>query len=234
MYNQGPSIGRIDPIDIVNRSPSDQNAFEKSGIRQFHPPPYQEYPAYPNVRYLPPGSYPAPYGYPAQHNRAPGGPQAPYPLGYHQGQHPGHPRIPVQPTAPYPSGYHPGQHPGHPGIPVQPTAPYPSAYHQGQLPGHPGITVQPTALSTPTPPINPKPDYMCYSVFTLLCCCLPLGIAAAVYSGATRESYSSGQREAEERNSRTALILNNTALGFGIAVYVVAIICFFLINRNIW
>lgn len=165
MYNQGPSIGRIDPINIVNRPPSDQNAFEKSGIRQFHPPSYQEYPAYPNVRYLPPGSYPAPYGYPAQHNRAPGGPQAPYP-----------------------SGYHPGQHPGHPGIPVQPTAPYPSAYHQGQLPGHPGITVQPTALSTPTPPINPKPDYMCYSVFTLLCCCLPLGIAAAVYSGAVSVS----------------------------------------------
>ncbi|KAI7795042.1 proline rich transmembrane protein 1B-like [Triplophysa rosa] len=188
MYNQGPSIGRIEPINIVNRPPIDQNASEKSGIRQFHPPPYQEYPAYPNVRYLPPGSYPAPYGYPAQHYRAPGGPQAPYP----------------------------------------------SAYHQGHLPGHPGITVQPTVFTTPTPPINPKPDYMCYSVFTLLCCCLPLGVAAVVYSAATRDANSSGQREAAERSSRTALILNNTALGFGITVYAVAILCFFLINANVW
>lgn len=141
MYNQRPSIGRIDPINIVSGPPIDQNASEKSGMRQFHPPPYQEYLPYPNVRYLPPGSYPGPYGYPVQHYRTPGAPQAPYSQ-----------------------------------------EPYPSAFHQGQLPGHPGITVQPTVFMTPTPVTNPKPDYMCYSVFTLLCCCLPLGVAALVYS----------------------------------------------------
>uniref|UniRef100_A0A8B9KRJ1 Uncharacterized protein n=1 Tax=Astyanax mexicanus TaxID=7994 RepID=A0A8B9KRJ1_ASTMX len=31
-------------------------------------------------------------------------------------------------------------------------------------------------------PQQPLPDYLGYSIFTMLCCCLPLGIAALIYS----------------------------------------------------
>uniref|UniRef100_H2LNM4 Si:ch73-343g19.4 n=1 Tax=Oryzias latipes TaxID=8090 RepID=H2LNM4_ORYLA len=52
-----------------------------------------------------------------------------------------------------------------------------------QPPAQPGIvTVQPTVYVTQAPLGNPVSDYMCYSIFTMLCCCLPLGIAALIYS----------------------------------------------------
>uniref|UniRef100_A0A803STP6 Uncharacterized protein n=1 Tax=Anolis carolinensis TaxID=28377 RepID=A0A803STP6_ANOCA len=38
-----------------------------------------------------------------------------------------------------------------------------------------------TIVITHGQPIS-EPDYMAYSIFTILCCCLPLGIAALVYS----------------------------------------------------
>uniref|UniRef100_A0A1A7XLY8 Uncharacterized protein n=1 Tax=Iconisemion striatum TaxID=60296 RepID=A0A1A7XLY8_9TELE len=52
-----------------------------------------------------------------------------------------------------------------------------------QYPGQPGmVTVQPTVYVTRGPLEQPVNDYMGYSIFTLLCCCLPLGIAALIYS----------------------------------------------------
>ncbi|XP_061675119.1 uncharacterized protein LOC133500457 isoform X1 [Syngnathoides biaculeatus] len=44
------------------------------------------------------------------------------------------------------------------------------------------VTIQPTVLVTRAPLETPVNDYMCYSIFTMLCCCLPLGIAALIYS----------------------------------------------------
>ncbi|CAM4731338.1 unnamed protein product [Leuciscus chuanchicus] len=60
--------------------------------------------------------------------------------------------------------------------------PYPgmSIYPQG--PVHTGVTVQPTVYMTSTPALVNLPDYFGYSIFTLLCCCFPLGIAAVIYS----------------------------------------------------
>ncbi|XP_028281065.1 protein SPEC3-like [Parambassis ranga] len=43
------------------------------------------------------------------------------------------------------------------------------------------VTLQPTVF-IPQPMANPVKDYVCFSIFTMMCCCLPLGIAALVYS----------------------------------------------------
>ncbi|KAL0171409.1 hypothetical protein M9458_031720, partial [Cirrhinus mrigala] len=43
------------------------------------------------------------------------------------------------------------------------------------------VTTQPTN-EVFTPLANPLPDFLCYSIFTMLCCCVPLGSAALVYS----------------------------------------------------
>ncbi len=44
------------------------------------------------------------------------------------------------------------------------------------------VTVQPAVFVIAAPLTDPVPDYLAYSIFTMLCCCLPLGIAALIYS----------------------------------------------------
>ncbi|ROL41414.1 hypothetical protein DPX16_6812 [Anabarilius grahami] len=53
---------------------------------------------------------------------------------------------------------------------------------QGPYPGQTVVTVRRPVNVSFTPLTNPQPDYLCYSIFTMLCCCLPLGSAALVYS----------------------------------------------------
>ncbi|XP_058646975.1 proline rich transmembrane protein 1B-like [Onychostoma macrolepis] len=123
---------------------------------------------------------------------------------------------------PIPSGY-PNQPYGAPAGPQGPYTqqPYPgmSAYPQVAYVGQTGVTVQPTVFVAP---VQAAPDYLCYSIFTMLFCCLPLGIAAVVYSCYTRDANLAGQRELAMSNSRAALILNNVALGIGLTIIVMA------------
>uniref|UniRef100_A0A3Q2CCW8 Uncharacterized protein n=1 Tax=Cyprinodon variegatus TaxID=28743 RepID=A0A3Q2CCW8_CYPVA len=72
--------------------------------------------------------------------------------------------------------------------------------------------------------LYPVSDYMGYSIFIMLCCCLPLGIAALVNSIATHNANSRGDRMAAEQSSKYAQILNHVGLGIGIVFYVTAII----------
>ncbi|KAL0171404.1 hypothetical protein M9458_031715, partial [Cirrhinus mrigala] len=44
------------------------------------------------------------------------------------------------------------------------------------------VVVQPTVFVPTASVANPVPDYMGYSIFTMLCCCCPLGLAALIYS----------------------------------------------------
>ncbi|KAI4889088.1 hypothetical protein NFI96_003012 [Prochilodus magdalenae] len=169
-------------------------------------------------------------------------PSAP-PAGWNPGEKSGMDPQPP-PYQDYNAGYNPP-----PGFPNQ--SGYPQgqgqaygAPYQGPYPGQPAVTVQPTVYVTAAPLAQPLPDYLGYSIFTMLCCCLPLGIAALVYSIndhlpeqassdngltyskalCTREANMSGNRPQAERSSRMARILNNTALGIGIVFIVVYLV----------
>lgn len=101
--------------------------------------------------------------------------------------------------------------------------PHPGQPYPGQVypvPGQTVIAVQPTRA----PLSPPESDYLGYSIFTLLCCCMPLGIAALIYSIFVREANGRGDRAEAARNSRLARILNHMALGFGLLAIVVVII----------
>ncbi|XP_061453778.1 proline-rich transmembrane protein 1-like [Rhineura floridana] len=84
------------------------------------------------------------------------------------------------------------------------------------------------------PPTH-EPDYLPYSIFTMLCCCLPLGIAALVYSIQTREANHNGDLVAAQRASRVARTLANTALGVGIIctiAYIIILACLYSHIKN--
>nr|XP_055067137.1 uncharacterized protein LOC129448635 [Misgurnus anguillicaudatus] len=132
------------------------------------------------------------------------------------------PAYPPSPAGyPNPSGYLAQQY----GAPVQQYGPPGGQpYIQAPYPGQPRITVQPTVYVAPTPLAHPLPDYLCCSILTMLFCCLPLGIAALVYSISTRNANMSGHQQIAESNSRMARILNQSALGVGITILVLYII----------
>ncbi|XP_077455161.1 uncharacterized protein LOC144073310 [Stigmatopora argus] len=149
--------------------------------------------------------------------------QAPPPA-YRDNPHPGYP-------LPGPAYLHhpvPGLYPPYP----QESA-YPPAYGGAvngqqqytvgqQYPPQPGaVTFQHSVIRGPLE--NPVKDYMCYSIFTMLCCCLPLGLAALIYSINTREANHSGDQMSAERCSRTARTLNHVSLGLGICIFIVGI-----------
>ncbi|KAK5862670.1 hypothetical protein PBY51_018040 [Eleginops maclovinus] len=178
---------------------------EKSSMGHAPPPPYQDqpYPGYPQ----PGPGYPQPGpGYPQP---GPGYPQ-PGPGQPQPGQ--GHPQ-PGQGYPPHPQGY--GSPPQYGGAVGQ--QPYPMGQQAT-------VTVQPTVYVTQVPLAYPINDYLCYSIFTMLCCCLPLGIAALIYSISTREANHVGNRQGAERSSRIARILNHVGLGIGIGLVVLYIV----------
>ncbi|XP_062995974.1 synapse differentiation-inducing gene protein 1-like [Elgaria multicarinata webbii] len=87
-----------------------------------------------------------------------------------------------------------------------------------------GPVLQPpqAVFITPVQPTN-EPDYLVYSIFTMLCCCLPLGIAALVYSIMTREANHMGNLTAAQRNSRLARVLAHSAVGVGLGCLILYI-----------
>ncbi|XP_076594085.1 trafficking regulator of GLUT4 1 [Chaetodon auriga] len=135
-----------------------------------------------------------------------------------------------------PPPYHDSPRPGYTqqvdGAPLQ----YGGAEQQLYPAGHQPATVvavQPTVYVTRAPLVDPVNDYLCYSIFTLLCCFLPVGIAALVYSVATREANNIGDRAAAERSSKTARILNHVALGVGIGIIAIAVIYVIVVYTTI-
>ncbi|KAM9436184.1 interferon-induced transmembrane protein 3 [Clarias gariepinus] len=134
----------------------------------------------------------------------------------------GYPSAPSQGVYPAAQGYGSTPYPGQP----YSGQPYPGQPYGGApaYPGQPAVTTQPTILVTSVTPVSHVPDYLGYSIFTLLCCCLPLGIAALIYSINTRDANMTGNTDLALKNSKMSRLLNNIALGIGIAFIVLYII----------
>ncbi|XP_017284476.1 proline rich transmembrane protein 1B [Kryptolebias marmoratus] len=66
-------------------------------------------------------------------------------------------------------------------------------------------------------------SYLGWSIFSTFCCCLPLGIAAIIYSSKVSNANAVGDTNSAEDASRTAKILNITALVIGLAVIITSI-----------
>ncbi|XP_019946561.1 trafficking regulator of GLUT4 1-like [Paralichthys olivaceus] len=142
------------------------------------------------------------------------------PPAYHDSPYPGYPPQPGMGYPPQPQGFVSPPPYGNDGYGQQP---HPM---RQEYPAHPAtVTIhQPTVYVTRSPLAEPVNDYICYSIFTLMCCCLPLGIAALIYSISTREANHAGDQMAAERSSRMARTLNHVGLGIGLAVLILVIV----------
>ncbi|XP_061734350.1 transmembrane protein 91-like [Nerophis ophidion] len=67
------------------------------------------------------------------------------------------------------------------------------------------------------------PSYLAWSIFNILCCCLPLGIAAVIYSSKVQNANASGNSMAAAEASKTAKILNIAALVCGLIILAIII-----------
>ncbi|XP_077312155.1 proline-rich transmembrane protein 1-like [Lithobates pipiens] len=80
------------------------------------------------------------------------------------------------------------------------------------------VTTQPTVIVVPQPAYK---DYLGLSIVNMICCCLPIGIAALIFSIQTRDAASRQDAIGAEASSRTAFILNMVALGIGICSHII-------------
>ncbi|KAJ1132436.1 hypothetical protein NDU88_010749 [Pleurodeles waltl] len=90
----------------------------------------------------------------------------------------------------------------------------------GNVPYVPGNnvvqTTQPMVFMAPVP--CQIPDYQVYSIFTMIFCCFPIGLAACIFSRKTKEANLNYDAELAQQCSRKALLFNNVALAVGIIV----------------
>uniref|UniRef100_A0A8C4SYM1 Uncharacterized protein n=1 Tax=Erpetoichthys calabaricus TaxID=27687 RepID=A0A8C4SYM1_ERPCA len=67
------------------------------------------------------------------------------------------------------------------------------------------------------------PSYLGWSIFTLICCCLPVGIAALICSCRVNDASSAGDSVRATEASRKAKILNIVGLVIGIIVIIIVV-----------
>ncbi|XP_017159088.1 synapse differentiation-inducing gene protein 1-like [Poecilia reticulata] len=109
----------------------------------------------------------------------------------------------------------------------QPNQQQPLSKDQEQ-PEEPGIfTVEPAGQNQKSGPVN---DYFGYSIFTMVCCCLPMGIVALINAIDTRKANASGDGEKAKKSSRRARIMSHGALGTGIGIYVLIAIIVLIVQ----
>ncbi|KAM4016495.1 interferon-induced transmembrane protein 1-like [Anomaloglossus baeobatrachus] len=120
----------------------------------------------------------------------------------------------MQPPPPYTNhGYQ--EKPPQPGFINQPPPPHhippgpmpPQAYGQAAV-----VTTAPYVVAVPQ---HVYRNYTGLSIFTTIFCCLPLGIAALIFSSKSRDSLHRGDLTMAADNSRTALNLNIAGIVLG-------------------
>ena len=80
------------------------------------------------------------------------------------------------------------------------------------------------------PPPNPAtmgyniPDYLPFAIFITLCCCLPMGIAAIVFSSQVKTKLAIGDYLGAEESAKNAKLWAWLGFGFGLFVQTIYII----------
>nr|XP_034977028.1 synapse differentiation-inducing gene protein 1-like isoform X2 [Zootoca vivipara] len=87
-----------------------------------------------------------------------------------------------------------------------------------------GSDQTPQAIYIVPPQPTNEPEHLGYSIFTMLCCFLPLGIAALIFSIKTRDANLAGNGTAARQHSRTAMFLSHLAVGMGLMLLILYIV----------
>ncbi|XP_073513651.1 dispanin subfamily A member 2b-like [Phyllobates terribilis] len=90
------------------------------------------------------------------------------------------------------------------------------------------VTMQPGPVGYQTP----QKDYLVWSIINLICCCLPLGLAAVIFSVKSRDATLRNNTELAAKHSGTAYGLNIAATMVGV-LFVIAVIYINLKNSSI-
>ncbi|KAG8569943.1 hypothetical protein GDO81_014602 [Engystomops pustulosus] len=91
----------------------------------------------------------------------------------------------------------------------------------GQPSPHVVVTTQPTSVVVPQPLYK---DHLSWSIVNMICCCLPLGIAALVFSIQTKDAIHRQDYPAAAQRSRSAYIINIVALVLGLCIHIAWIV----------
>ncbi|XP_069803825.1 dispanin subfamily A member 2b-like [Dendropsophus ebraccatus] len=89
------------------------------------------------------------------------------------------------------------------------------------------VTMQPAPYQPP-----PQKDYLVWSVLNLICCCLPLGIVALIFSIKTRDATYQNNAPLAAKHSHTAKALNIAATVIGVVVIIISIVIYVLLYIN--
>ncbi|XP_056399372.1 dispanin subfamily A member 2b-like [Hyla sarda] len=81
------------------------------------------------------------------------------------------------------------------------------------------VTMQPGVV----PYQPPQKDYLVWSIINLICCCLPLGIVALIFSIKTRDATHQNNTFLAAKHSGTAKNLNIAATVIGVVINIIVI-----------
>ncbi|XP_033015090.1 synapse differentiation-inducing gene protein 1-like [Lacerta agilis] len=120
----------------------------------------------------------------------------------------------------------PGQPPPAPGYGSAPSMPtlYQAYYAPPDSGVYQGLDQTPQSIFIIPPQPTNEPEHLNYSIFTMLCCFPPLGIAALIFSIKTRDANFAGNGTAARQHSRTSLFLSHLAVGMGLVLITLYII----------